>query len=217
MSLLAAPALSALCTGFLLGASLLVAIGAQNAFVLRQGLRREHVLLVALACSLYDWLLMAAGVGGLGAVVLEHPLIGRWLALAGALFLLLYGLFAWRRALSGEAMRQPDADGPLPWRAVLLQSAAFTFLNPHVYLDTVVLVGSVGAQQAAAAQPLFLAGACMASTLWFFGLAFGARLLIPLFVRPLAWRILDVLIGLIMFLLAALLARDALGGSAGLF
>jgi L-lysine exporter family protein LysE/ArgO len=198
--------------GFVLAASLLVAIGAQNAFVLRQGLRREHVLAVAGACSLFDWMLMAAGIGGLGAMVRSHPGLSGWFAAAGALFLTGYGVFAWRRAWSAESLRPQDAGNRLRRRDALIQCAAFTFLNPHVYLDTVVLIGSVGAQQAPPTQSSFFLGAAAASTVWFFSLGFGARLLAPLFAKPVAWRVLDAVVGATMFALAASLAGDALRG-----
>jgi len=197
-------------TGLLLGASLLVAIGAQNAYVVRQGLRREHVLLVAAACSLYDWLLMAAGIGGLGAVVRANPGIALWFGLGGALFLFGYGVTAWRRALGAETLQAGAAGPPQRRRDVLLQCSAFTFLNPHVYLDTVVLIGSIGAQQPPGATVWFFLGTGAASTIWFFGLGYGARLLAPLFARPYAWRVLDALVGLTMFALAFSLAADAL-------
>ncbi len=204
---------AALGTGFALAASLLVAIGAQNAFVLRQGLRREHVLLVASACSVYDWLLMAAGIAGLGALVRGSPLVALVLGIGGALFLSGYGALAWRRALSSETLQAGAAGPPLRWRDALLQCSAFTFLNPHVYLDTVVLIGSVGAQQPRGSVLAFFLGSAAASTVWFFGLGYGARLLAPLFSRPYAWRILDGLVGMTMFVLAWTLGAGALRGT----
>jgi len=197
-------------TGLFLSASLLVAIGAQNAFVLRQGLRREHVLAIASACSAFDWLLMAAGVGGLGAVVHDNPGMARWFGACGALFLFGYGVLAWRKALTAQSLRADGEGDAIGLRQALTQCLAFTFLNPHVYLDTVMLIGSVGAQQPAGTAGYFLLGAGSASTLWFFGLGYGARLLAPLFARPAAWRILDGVVGLTMFVLAASLGADAL-------
>jgi L-lysine exporter family protein LysE/ArgO len=201
---------SALGTGFFLTASLLVVIGPQNAFVLRQGLRREHVLLVAATCTFYDWLLIAAGIGGLGVIVRARPAVSLGIGVAGALFLFAYGVAAWRRALATESLHTENSGPPLRRRDVLAQCSAFTFLNPHVYLDTVVLIGSVGAQQPAGSLSAFFAGAASASALWFFALGFGARLLAPLFARPYAWRVLDAFVGLTMFVLAFLLAADAL-------
>ncbi len=200
---------AALGTGFLLTASLVVAIGAQNAFVLRQGLRREHVLLMVCICSIFDWLLIAAGIGGLGMLVRGRPALSLWLGIAGALFLFGYGVYAWRRALGGESLRTENAGPPLRRRDILLQCSAFTFLNPHVYLDAVVLIGSVGARQPAGALGSFFVGAAAASTVWFFALGFGARLLVPLFARPRAWQVLDAIVGLTMFALAFSLGADA--------
>jgi L-lysine exporter family protein LysE/ArgO len=196
-------------TGFVLASTLLVAIGAQNAFVLRQGLRREHVFAIALACSLFDLVLEAAGIGGLGIAVKSNPSLGIWFGGGGALFLFSYGVYAWRRALKPGAMHSQNGGAALSLRSALVQCAAFTFLNPHVYLDTVVLIGSVGAGQAPGTAPSFLFGAASASALWFFGLAYGARLLAPVFERPAAWRALDAIVGLTMFVLAFLLGLDA--------
>ena len=197
--------------GLLLGASLIIAIGAQNAFVLRQGLRREHVGAIVLACGLADALLMAAGVFGLAALINGQPLLGRLLTWAGALFLSGYGLRAlWRARRPGGDLHA--AQGPkMTLRQALLQLAAFTFLNPHVYLDTVMLVGTVGAQQQEPALRLaFMAGAASGSVLWFAALGYGARWLAPWFARPRAWQILDGLIGLTMLALAAMLLRQSL-------
>ncbi len=195
-------------TGFVLAASLLVAIGAQNAFVLRQGLRREHVLAVVCACMIYDWLLIGAGVAGLGALVRDHRGVATWLGAAGATFLCGYGLLAWRRAWRPRALLAQSAGASLPLRDALLQCTAFTFLNPHVYLDTVVLIGSVGARQTPGTLGSFFVGAAGASSVWFLLLGYGARLLAPLFSRPMAWRALDVLVGATMFILAFSLLRS---------
>jgi L-lysine exporter family protein LysE/ArgO len=201
------PTLSALATGFLLSASLIIAIGAQNAFVLRQGLAREHVGAVALFCAATDALLMSAGVLGMGQAIAALPALARALALIGAGFLFAYGARALWRAWRPGALHD-SAAAPLRSRTrVLAQAAAFTLLNPHVYLDTVLLVGSIGAQQPAALRPLFLAGACAASAAWFFGLGYGASRLAPWFARPGAWRALDAAIGLTMWTLAALVLR----------
>jgi L-lysine exporter family protein LysE/ArgO len=197
--------------GFALAASLLVAIGAQNAFVLRQGLRREHVLTVVCACTLYDWLLIGGGVGGLGALVRRHPGAGAGLGLGGAAFLFAYGVLAWRRAWRPSTLQAPENGAALSWRAALLQCTAFTFLNPHVYLDTVVLLGSVGAQQAPGTLGSFFLGAASASAAWFAALGYGARLLAPVFSRPIAWRALDGLVGATMFVLAYSLWRHGAG------
>jgi len=188
-----------------LSLGLIVAIGAQNAFVLRQGLRREHVASVVLFCALSDALLIAAGVLGMGQALGERPMVAHALALAGAVFLAVYGWKALRRALQQNGLSaNEDGDG-LSCAAALAQAAAFTLLNPHVYLDTVLLVGSIGAQQPAGLQPWFVAGASSASLFWFCALGFGARWLAPLFAHPRAWQVLDVLIGLTMWVLSGML------------
>jgi len=191
--------------GLALSLSLIVAIGAQNAFVLRQGLRREHVASVVFFCALSDALLIAAGVLGMGQALGERPMVAQALALAGAVFLAVYGWKALRRALQQNGLlANEDGDG-LTWAAAMAQAAAFTLLNPHVYLDTVLLVGSIGAQQPAALQPWFVAGASSASLFWFCTLGFGARWLAPFFAQPRAWQVLDILIGLTMWALSGML------------
>lgn len=201
---------TAFAAGLLLSASLIIAIGAQNTFVLRQGLRREHVAAVVALCALLDLALMTLGVSGLALSLGAHRAALDALALAGAAFLAWYGLRAARRALSTQALQAVAGGSAQPLSRVLAQTLAITLLNPHVYLDTVLLVGAVGAQQPAALRPAFLAGAGIASAGWFAALGFGARLLAPLFARPLAWRVLDALVALTMWGLAALLALSVL-------
>ncbi|WP_256924336.1 LysE/ArgO family amino acid transporter [Hydrogenophaga sp. IBVHS2] len=198
--------------GLALGLGLIVAIGAQNAFVLRQGLKREHVGSVVLLCAVCDAVLIAAGVFGMAQALGDRPGVARVLALLGAAFLAWYGWRAWSRVWRPEAL-QASGTGPAAGRgAVLAQAAAFTLLNPHVYLDTVLLVGSIGAQQPAALRGGFVAGACTASALWFSLLGFGARWLAPWFAHPRAWQWLDALIGTTMWVLAALMLRQAVAG-----
>jgi L-lysine exporter family protein LysE/ArgO len=199
--------------GLLLGFGLIVAIGAQNAFVLRQGLRREHVGSVVLFCALADAVLITAGVLGMGQALGQSPLLARSLALAGALFLAVYGWRALQRARAPNRLEAASGSTRMKRGAVLAQAAAFTLLNPHVYLDTVLLVGSIGAQQPAALRGWFAFGACAASLAWFSALGFGSRRLAPLFARPRAWQVLDGLIGLTMFVLCALLVRHAFVGN----
>lgn len=195
-----------------LSLGLIVAIGAQNAFVLRQGLRREHVGPVVLFCAAADAILMGAGVLGMAQALGQSPVLARALALAGAAYLAIYGGQALRRARQAHRLKA-TADGEgLRLGAAMAQAAAFTLLNPHVYLDTVLLVGSIGAQQPVALRGWFIAGASSASLLWFALLGYGARWLAPWFGRPRAWQLLDGLIGLTMFVLAALLVRHALIG-----
>lgn len=188
------------------GLSLIVAIGAQNAFVLRQGVRREHVGVVVAICAVSDAVLIAAGVGGLGALVQQAPAVvegARWL---GAAVVLGYGFLAARRAWKGEeqllaadAGAVPDAGRRL--RPVVLTALALTWLNPHVYLDTVVLLGSISSTYGDA-RWWFGAGAVLGSLVWFTGLGYGARLLAPLLARPGAWRVLDGVIAVIMLAVA---------------
>ncbi len=193
--------LGAVLAGFLLGGSLIIAIGAQNAYVLRLGLLRRHVLPAALFCALSDAALILAGVAGFGAAIKAAPtllLVVQW---GGAAFLLWYGFTAFRRAMKAGALQAAGADD-LTLKAALAQCAAFTWLNPHVYLDTVVLVGGISTTFGEN-RWFFGLGAASASFLWFFSLAYGARLLTPVFKRPAAWRVLDIGIGCVMWLLAA--------------
>jgi L-lysine exporter family protein LysE/ArgO len=180
---------------------LIVAIGAQNAFVLAQGVRGAHRLQIALACASSDALLIALGVGGAGALIASQPALlalARW---GGAAFLLVYAAMALRRAWHGESMTLPADSQQSVWR-VLLATLAVTWLNPHVYLDTVVLLGGVAAQLPAQERFTFGLGAALASWLWFFALAYGARLLAPLFTRPTSWRVLDTSVALVMLAVA---------------
>jgi len=212
MTLLTSPVFPVYTQGLLLGLGLIVAIGAQNAFVLRQGLRREHVGLIVLFCALADALLIGAGVLGMGQALGERPALARALALAGAVFLAAYGWQALKRARHASALTAASSGVPLSRLAALAQAAAFTLLNPHVYLDTVLLVGSIGAQHPPLLRPWFIAGASSASVLWFAALGYGSRKLAPLFARPRAWQVLDSLIGIMMWLLALLLLRQVLWG-----
>ena len=190
--------------GFVAGLSLIVAIGAQNAFVLRQGIRNEHVLPVVILCAVSDLVLIVAGVAGVGALVTAHPQLMTIARYGGAAFLLGYGLLAARRALQPAVMTPGDA-GPARLPAVLLTCLALTFLNPHVYLDTVVRLGTLASQQGEG-RWRFGAGAALASLVWFFGLGFGARQLAGLFAKPVTWRILDGVIALTMIALSVSLA-----------
>jgi L-lysine exporter family protein LysE/ArgO len=187
--------------GFGLGLSLIVAIGAQNAFILRQGLLRQHVFILCLICAASDAALIAAGVGGLGTLVSAHPGLVRAVTLGGALFLGAYALVAFRRAMRPGTMGAGEGQGSLG-RAIAA-CLAFTWLNPHVYLDTVLLLGGLSARFQGEARLAYGAGAVVASFFWFFGLGYGARILAPVFRKPSAWRVLDILIGIVMTLIAA--------------
>ena len=195
--------ISAFTTGFALSATLIIAIGAQNAFVLRQGLRREHVLIIVAFCALADLLLIGAGVAGVARVLGEAPHLTLALTVAGMLFLAWYGLRALARAKSASSMTVEEGTNRISLRNAVAQAAGFTFLNPHVYLDTVLLMGSIGARQPADLRLWFVGGAAAASGAWFTALGFGARLLKPMFRTPRAWQVLDTLVGLTMLALAA--------------
>ncbi|MDC6379537.1 LysE/ArgO family amino acid transporter [Pseudomonas graminis] len=193
--------------GLLVSLGLIMAIGTQNAYVLAQSLRREHHLSVALLCIVCDAVLVAAGVFGLANVLAHNPTllaVARW---GGVVFLLWYGAMALRRALSPQSLAQRDADGQRSRRAVLLTALAVTLLNPHVYLDTVLLIGSLGAQQAVPGA--YVAGAASASVLWFSTLAIGAAWLAPWLARPTTWRLLDLMVAVMMFSVAVQLIRTA--------
>jgi len=193
--------------GFLLSLSLILPIGAQNAFVLRIGLRGEHVLAVCLTCAVSDALLILAGVSGFAQLSARVPWIETILLYGGAAFLLAYGARSFLAAFHAESLR-PSEEAPAALGRVLLTCLALTWLNPHVYLDTLVLIGSISTQFDEG-KGLFAAGAMLASLTFFLSLGFGARLLKPLFARPVTWRILDIAIGLIMWATAArLLLND---------
>jgi L-lysine exporter family protein LysE/ArgO len=203
--------LSATIEGFLLGASLIIAIGAQNAFVLRQGLARRHVFAVASVCALSDLVLIAAGVAGLGTLVREAPSLLTAVSLGGAAFLAVYGLLSFHRALKPGALAPAD-QSTAGLAATVAMCLALTFLNPHVYLDTVVLIGALSGRHPGAGAVAFGGGAGLASVIWFYGLGYGARLAAPIFARPMAWRVLDTLIGVVMLVLAARLVAEAWSG-----
>ncbi len=198
--------------GLALSLGLIVAIGAQNAFVLRQGLRREHVGAVVLFCALVDALLIGASVLGMAQALGDRPGLARGLAAVGAVFLAVYGWRALRRARDVQQLQAQSGGEAIGLGAALAQAAAFTLLNPHVYLDTVLLVGSIGAQQPPVLQPWFIGGASAASLFWFGSLGFGARWLAPWFAKPRAWQVLEALIGVTMWVLSAWMLRLALQG-----
>jgi len=195
---------SPLLVGFIASFTLIAAIGAQNAFVLRQGIRREHVLPVVALCTVSDIVLISAGIAGVGALISAHPSALNIAKFGGALFLVGYGLLAARRACRPSSLTPSEA-APARLIEVLLTCAALTFLNPHVYLDTVVLLGAL-ANEHRDERWLFGVGAVAASAVWFVGLGLGARQLAGLFARPLTWRILDGLIAVMMIGLGTSLA-----------
>jgi len=193
--------MTAALSGFALGLGLIAAIGAQNAFVLRQGLVRAHVFAVCLVCSLSDAVLISAGVAGSAGLVAAVPWLEPAMRYGGAAFLLAYGAKGFWSAFRSSAALEPLGSGRQSLATALLTCLAFTFLNPHVYLDTLVLVGSVSARYDGS-RVEFALGAMAASFVFFFALGYGARLLRPVFADPRAWRVLDFSIGVIMWAIA---------------
>ncbi|MEL7026320.1 MAG: LysE/ArgO family amino acid transporter [Pseudomonadota bacterium] len=191
-------------SGFLLGFSLILAIGAQNAFVLRQGLRNAHVFWICVICGLSDVVLIAAGVAGLGRLAEVAPWVLPIFLWGGVIFLVTYGLMALRTAWRGGQAIELQGTTTQSLRSAVLTCLAFTWLNPHVYLD-VMMIGSIAATWGPG-QWAFGAGVATASVVFFFALGYGARLLAPVFVRPVAWRVLDLVVGVTMLVLAVGLA-----------
>jgi L-lysine exporter family protein LysE/ArgO len=204
-------AIVSLLLGLGTGLSLIIAIGAQNAFVLRLGIeaRNRIVLVIVLVCAISDAVLILAGVLGIGAVIEAAPVALVVIRILGSGFLLVYGVMAAIRVFRPRALVVASDAKPINIGSAVATAVAFTWLNPHVYLDTVVLLGSVANQQGADERWWWSAGAIAGSFLWFFALGFGARLLRPVFARPTAWRVLDALIAVVM---VALGLRLALGG-----
>ncbi len=188
--------------GFLTSLSLIVAIGAQNAFVLRQGIRREHIGVIILICALSDALLIAAGVAGLGALITQLGWLLLIIQLGGGAFVIAYGVRAVIRATKTETLSVDNSTNTITLGAAVLTILTFTYLNPHVYLDTVLLLGSIASTHGAE-RWWFGIGAMLGSVAWFCALGFGARWLAPLFRKPLSWRILDGAVALVMFYLGA--------------
>ncbi|WP_261843604.1 LysE/ArgO family amino acid transporter [Aliamphritea ceti] len=195
--------------GMGLGASLIIAIGSQNAFVLSSALRRQHALTVAWICIVIDAALIISGVFGLGALIRQAPVLLDVATWGGALFLLVYGSMAFHRAWRPEGLKAAGVK-TLSLKGAVLTTAALSLLNPHVYLDTVVLLGSIGGQLPGK-QPLWFAlGACLASLLWFLTLVIGGRMLAPWFRSAASWQKLDILVGITMWLIAAMLIHKGL-------
>ncbi|MES2093771.1 MAG: LysE/ArgO family amino acid transporter [Actinomycetota bacterium] len=194
--------------GLVTGLSLIIAIGAQNAFVLRLGIegRTRIIAPVVAICALSDAVLILAGVLGLGALITAAPITLAVIRVFGAGFLIVYGLFAARRAIRPGVLVAESPSGSTGVKVAVTTVLALTWLNPHVYLDTVLLLGSVASQQGPSERWWWVGGAVTASILWFGGLGFGARLLRPIFARPVAWRVLDALIALVMIALGIRLA-----------
>jgi L-lysine exporter family protein LysE/ArgO len=195
--------IAAFTTGFAVCSTLIVAIGAQNAFVLRQGLRREHVLVIVAFCAFADLILISAGVAGVSSVLGQAPRLTLFLTATGTAFLTWYGIRAFARARTAGTMEISEGTRRTSLGSAVAQVAGFTFLNPHVYLDTVLLIGSIGSRQPSSdARLWFVGGAAAASGAWFSTLGFGARLLRPIFRTARAWQVLDTIIGVTMLVLA---------------
>ncbi len=195
-------ALNTLIAGFSLGLGLILAIGAQNAFVLKQGIRNHHVFWVCLCCAVSDAVLIVVGVSGFASLMDWYPWIDPVTRYGGAAFLLAYAVLSFKDAIyDASALDYAAAEKPQSLRSALLVCLAFTWLNPHVYLDTVILIGSVSTQYSAQ-RALFALGAVLASFVFFFSLGFGARYLGPLFTKPQAWRYLNVFVGCTMLAIA---------------
>ena len=196
--------------GLLTGLTLIIAIGSQNAYVLRQGILRSHVLVVVSVCAVSDLILICAGVGGMGAVVSRAGWALEVLRWFGVVFLGWYGIGSFWRTLRPQALDAADAPRE-PLLRVIAKATAFTWLNPHVYIDTLLLHGSIAATYGSARWG-FALGGCLASIIWFAGLGYGARLLAPLLASRRAWQVLDILIGCTMLAIAAGLALGGIGG-----
>lgn len=199
------PVILSLVSGLASGLSLIVAIGAQNAFVLRQGVQRSHVLLVVAVCAVSDLVLIVLGVAGVGVLIERAPEVLEVVRWAGAAFLLAYGAMAAVRAIRGTQAAHLAAGHKGTWATALGTCLALTWLNPHVYLDTVLLLGSLAGTHGADGRWWFAAGAGLGSVAWFAALGAGARFLAPLFARPGSWRVLDAGIALVMVTLAVML------------
>ncbi len=192
--------LAAALAGLGFGLSLIVAIGAQNAYVLRQGLRKEHVFVIVAICALSDALLIAVGVAGLGAIIQQLEWLLLLIEVIGGVFLCTYGVMAAKRAWKPEVLNTDTGGAAISLKVAVGTVLALTYLNPHVYLDTVLLLGSVAGTYEAN-RWWFAAGAMLGSIIWFSTLGFGARLLAPVFKKPTAWRVLDAIIAVVMFTL----------------
>ena len=188
--------------GFVVTISLIMAIGAQNAYVLKLGLLKQYVLLAILMCIFFDFLLIAAGIFGLGYFIQGNQILINSIAVFGILFLIIYAMLSFKSAFKNESLQIDGNAKTNPLKEVITLILVFTFLNPHTYLDTVLLIGGIGANVQNEFKIYFLLGAVSASAIWFFSLGFGARFLIPVFKKPITWKILDISIGIFMLFIA---------------
>lgn len=188
--------------GFLVTISLIVAIGAQNAYVLKLGLLKQHVFKAVAMCVFFDFVLISTGVYGLGFFIQGNQLLINSLAIFGILFLCFYAFTSFKSAFKNTSLKIDNEAKTTPLKQVISLILVFTFLNPHTYLDTIILIGGIGANIENELKVYFLIGAVSASAIWFVSLGFGARLLIPLFKKPITWKILDIVIGIFMLVIA---------------
>ena len=188
--------------GFIVTISLIVAIGAQNAYVLKLGLLKQYVLLAVSLCILFDFILISAGVFGLGFFIQGNQFLINIIAIVGIVFLCVYAILSFKSAFKNESLQIDGVVKTNPLKQVISLILVFTLLNPHTYLDTVLLIGGIGANIENEFKIYFLLGAVSASAIWFFSLGFGARFLIPLFKKPITWKILDISIGFLMLFIA---------------
>lgn len=188
--------------GFLVTFGLIVAIGAQNAYILKQGLKKEHVFPLVLLCSVMDAILIFCGVKGLGTIIAKSEVFLLGITIFGALFLLGYGILSLKSAFKDETLQIDTKAKSVSLKKSVIYLLALTLLNPHVYLDTFLLIGSIGGAYSLQNQNLFIIGASSASLVWFFSLGYGARVLIPLFQKPKTWKVLDFCIAMVMFFIA---------------
>ena len=194
--------LDVLLKGYIVTFSLIVAIGAQNAYILKLGLMRQYVLLAVSLCILFDFILIAAGVLGLGFFIKGNQILINSIAIIGIVFLCSYAFLSFKSAFKNESLKIDNQIKTNPLKEVITMLLVFTFLNPHTYLDTVLLIGGIGANISDDLKVYFLLGAISASATWFTLLGFGARFLIPLFKKPITWKILDISIGIVMLLIS---------------
>lgn len=197
--------------GFGTGCGLIIAIGAQNAFVLSQGIKRNHYLIIPLICAACDAVLIFLGVTGVGTLIASSPTVSMIAGIGGALFLFFYGFTAFKSAIKGGTLKAEDTGG-MSLKKAVLTTLAVTLLNPHVYIDTVILLGSISAQFPSPGPLFFGTGAAVASFSWFFVLSLGGRALAPFFARESSWRVLDILVGTTMWIIALSILKGLISG-----
>lgn len=194
--------------GLMIGLSLIVSIGAQNAFVIKQGLLQNNIFIISLICFLIDSILIIVGVMGLGGIIVHNPIVMNIAKYGCSLFLVCYAISSFKHIFDEEYMDVSCDNKKISYQEAIITTLAVSLLNTHLYLDTCVLIGSIGSQFESVSRFYFAGGAVLASFLWFFSIGFGARLLLPLFQKPISWKILDFLVGVMMCVVAAYLICD---------